>query len=100
MERRKYQTVDPNSSATDEYQPNNGERISFIEFGGNAIGHIDVKVEILWDSEIMFCTHNDSMQHPEKQIEGDGTKKVIIKLTNETEQSETIGGYWKANIYV
>jgi len=97
---RYYAAVSSSSTSSDEYTPDNGEEVAIYEIGGNSCHLNEVKVEIKWDTEVLFVTHGDSIQKmgPDERIirTGDGSKKLVIKLTNDCETTETVGGYYKA----
>jgi len=99
FELRKYTQVLAESSVLEEYIIPDGKNIVLSEIGGDAARSENVKVELLWGTELFFSTHGDSVQRTIKECLGDGEKKLIIKLTNDTLVSETIGGYILGDYY-
>ena len=97
IETRKYCAISASSTETDEYTVPNGVDIKIYELGGNGCQNNEVKVEIKFDTEVLFVTHGDSIQMPEQLIRtGNGSKKLVINLVNDSSVTETIGGYYKA----
>ena len=96
---RHYKSVSSSSTDSDEYTPANGKSIAIYEIGGNAAHSNEVKVEIKWNTEILFSTHGDSIQKMADgdriELTADGSKKLVIKLTNDSDSTETLGGYYK-----
>lgn len=93
FEKRFYQAIAATGSANLEYVPESGEKIHLCEIGGNAARDIDVKVEIFWNDILLLSTHGDTTQRSCLELIGDGSKILKILLTNNSDQSETIGGY-------
>ena len=93
-----YKTVSASSTdQTTTYTPASGETIYVTCLSGDAAVSNDVKVEIDWDGNPIFTTHNSNTQlAPDgsylTKLEGNGTKVLKIKLVNNSSQSETIGG--------
>ena len=97
IETRKYAAVSASTTTKDEYTVPNGVTLKIYELGGNGCQSNEVKVEIKFDSDVLFVTHGDSIQNPEDlEITGDGSKKLSINLVNDSSVTETIGGYYKA----
>jgi len=71
----------------------NGNVIRLVELGGNGALNHDIKVEIKWDNEILFATHESMQRKSDRRLVGDGVKALSIKLFNETSGTETFGGY-------
>lgn len=71
----------------------NGKTIRLYELGGNGALNHDIKVEIKWDDEILFATHESMQRKSDIRLYGDGVKALSIKLFNETSGTETFGGY-------
>lgn len=98
-ETRHYKTVSGYSSDSNDYVIENGKKLLLEIFGGCAVLSNDIKVEIIWDAtgtpEILFVTHGVvPEQHTIRELEGNGTKKLRIKLINDSSQTETFGGHW------
>jgi hypothetical protein len=53
----------------------------------------------MWDGEILIATHGDTSRCSGKECAGDGVKKMVIRLKNETNNSETMGGGFTAEYY-
>jgi hypothetical protein len=99
VDKRLYQSVSAYSSATDEQIVDNGEKFIVYCVGGNACYDTQVKVEVLFDTTVIFSTHGEDQQDERTGLyegTGDGSKKLKIKLTNDSASAETIGGYYKA----
>lgn len=92
-EMRYYNSVDANS--IDEYSctPGVGDEIYFKEVGGSACYDKDVKVEIFWGDELLLCTHGDMSRRTNFEAFGNGVTSFKIKLTNDSDSAETVGGY-------
>jgi len=104
IEKRIYQTVSSYGSTTLDYVVPNGVTLRVLELGGSAARNNDIKVEIMWDAlgslEKIFSTHGDQpMQHSMSSYLGNGVKIMRIKLSNDSSQTETIGGYWIGEEY-
>jgi hypothetical protein len=93
---RLYKAVSSSSTETDEYTPGTNVKVYITEVGGNACYSPDVKVEVKFGTDVLFVTHGDSIQNINQTVTGDNSKKLAILLTNDTDQTETIGGYYKA----
>lgn len=98
-EKRFYKSVSSNSSEVDEFTPPSGTYY-ISKMGGNAGTSPDTVVVIYWDyggagEEVLFCTHGDA-DHQTVQLEltADGTKKLAIKLINDQQTDDFLGGYW------
>lgn len=96
-----FQSV-PASSATYEDQiiPN-GETWIVQHVSGAAAFSPDVRVLIVWDrgganEEILFATHGDSTKEIDRELTGDGSKKLSIVLENDLAEAATIGGSYVA----
>ena len=93
-----YTTVSADSTdETATYTPGSNEDLYVLVMSGDAAISNDVKVEILWDSSPLFSTHNSNTQTAPAgtyltKLEGNGSKVLKVKLTNNSSQSETIGG--------
>lgn len=93
-----YTTVSGSTTdGTVTYTPANNETIYVTCMSGDAAVSNDVKVEILWDGNPIFSTHNSNTQTAPSgtyltKLEGNGSKILKINLVNNSSQSETIGG--------
>jgi len=100
FEKRLVKAVSSYSSEYLDYIPANGKVITFSEFGGTAPNDNNIKSEIIWDvsgtPELLFATHGPATQHSVKQITGNGTKILRLKIVNETSQTETCSVYFLA----
>lgn len=103
IEKRLYKTVSSYSSETIDYTVGSSKTLAILEMGGDAVFDRDIKVEIIWDAtgtpEKIFATHGSTLQKSLLELSGDGTKKIRIKLTNDSSSSETIGGFWIGQEY-
>jgi hypothetical protein len=105
IEKRLYKQVSSYSNETLDYTVPNNITLVFEAFGGDSSRDNDIKVEIWWDKtgaqeEILFSTHGDvAAQRTIKEVSGNGTRKVQIRLTNDTATAETIGAYWIGEEY-
>ena len=95
---RLYTSVAANSVETDEYTPPSGAELHVLKVGGDAAIDTEVKVEIKFDTEVIFSTHIADNQTIAKQFTADGVKKIVIRLVNDSAVTETIGGYWSGFI--
>lgn len=92
-----YTTVNANSvDATVTYTPANNENIYLTMISGDAATSSDVKACLGWNNVCIFTTHNSNTQTAPigsylYKLEGDGSKQLVIQLTNSSSQSETIG---------
>ena len=96
----KIATVPSNSTVTHDYSVDNGKKVIIRQFAGNACFNSSVKVEITFGDEVLFVTHGESIWNIDKELTGDGTKKVRISLVNDSDFAETIGGYWMGCAYL
>ena len=96
-EHRYYAAVTGNTTSTSDYTPANGEELSLEILGGDASQSTDVKIEITWDPagtpELLFSTHGSNQCHTTKVFTGNGTKVLRISLVNDSDVTETIGGF-------
>ena len=102
--KRLFATVAASDNETLDYTPANGEKIYITKFSGCGIHGPDVKVEVIWDAdgnpEILFATHGTIDEHLDGlELVGNGSKKLRIKLTNDSASSETIGACWCGEQY-
>ena len=65
-----------------------------IEMGLNAAQNDTVMVSIEWNGMVHMSTHGDAHRYCGMEFEGDGIKKLVIKLSNNSGIAETIGGYY------
>ncbi len=78
-----------------------GETWELTRFSGGAAYLDDTIVCLVWDrggggEEILACTHGDQNQPLViDPLVGDGTKKLAIVLTNDTESSRIMTGAWE-----
>lgn len=93
------QLVSAYSNEVLEYTPGNGVTFEIYEMGGAAVYNEEVKVEIKFGTDVLFVTHGDLIIKLRKQLTGDGSKKIIIKLTNDSSTSETLLGYYTFTEY-
>jgi len=94
--KRFYKTVVSGTPQQLDQTPANGEKIHIVDIGGNAARNAAVRVEISFGSEIILSTHGDTVQKCDMVFTGDGTKKLTIKLINDSGADETIGAYYIA----
>jgi hypothetical protein len=98
MHRRKYQAVSANTTVTDEYTLSGDEKLQIKQLGGDASTDAEVKVEITFDSSVIFSTHGSIVHKYEEPLTYTGnTKKLIIRLVNDSAVTETIGGFWEGD---
>lgn len=102
FETKIYKLVSSYGSDSLDYTPANQEKIVIYEIGGSAAVSTDVKVEVIWDADgtpdVLFATHGAVTKSCRIELVGNATKKLRIKLTNDSSQSETIGAYWIGRI--
>lgn len=97
---RFYSCVDANSYSDQDHIPASGDTLTIREIGGGAGIYIESVVEIWWDKgggdeSLLFATHGDTIQkNLSLRIEGDGTKKVTIRLKNDSGSVLCLGGYY------
>jgi hypothetical protein len=89
---RKYQLVPANDVAIDEWTPANGENFFISSAWGNAAYVSAVKLELKFGDQILFATHGTSKEDVNEKFVGDGIKKVQLRLVNDSDYPETIGG--------
>lgn len=99
IEKRIYKTVSANDSESLDYVMPVDTQLHLEYMGGNSALNPSVKVEVIWDAdgtpEILFCTHGCVSAQPTcRELVGDGSKVLRIKLTNDYSSAETIGAYW------
>lgn len=98
-----YKQVAANGSETDDYTPAGGERVCLSYIGGNGCADPQAYVAVIWDPtgtpEILFATHGDASRPAERELVGDGSKKLRILLKNETATPQTIGAWYVAQTY-
>lgn len=103
IERRLYTSVSGSDTEQLDYVPANGAELQLREMGGDSSRSIDIKCEIIWDvggtPEKLFCTHGDvPFQRTLRKLTGDGSKILRVLLTNDSEQTETLGAFWIGDI--
>ena len=95
--RRFYRQVPANSSEVDEFIPNAGT-FYISKLGGNAGASPATSVQIIWDyqgaEEILLSTHGDANHQVDVEVVGDGVKTLAIKLINDQQTSDVLGGFW------
>jgi len=100
MSRRKvnfYKTVSANDNEKDEFTPANGEKWLIYEVWGHGAHNNEVKVDVCFGDDCLFAVHGDAQPYnPEEEITGDGTKKLTLKLTNDSSSTESFGGGYRA----
>jgi len=105
MQRRYYANVSAASNSTNDYTIPNGDRLVITKIIGNASASCCAKCELIWDAtgtpEILMSTHGDTLHEFKDGLEliGDGSKVLRIKLTNDSDTSETMGVYYEGILY-
>lgn len=94
VEIRHYEAVSSSSTSTNDYTVPNNKMLTLESIGGNGALLPTVKVEIWLDTELILATHGRANQNTKKSLQGNGSKKVQIKLVNDADTTETIGGFW------
>jgi len=100
LSKRFYMRVAGSDEEHVDYVPGTNEKVYIYEIGGNAALSPDTKVELVWDAdgtpEVLFSTHGDAIHKTQILITGENSKVLRLKLTNDSESAETIGGYYSA----
>lgn len=94
--------VDPFSSAVSETVIPIDVTWEVRRFYGAAAFVDNVEVRLVWDyggtEEIVVNTHGDIDVRIDKQVTGDGAKKLAIVLINDTAATHAIGAMWEARV--
>ena len=97
FEHRQYQSVAGSSTVTVDFTPADGQVINLSEIGASAADESSSRSELLWDAtgtpEIIVSTVREVVQRTNKQIIGNGSKILRIKLINNGLTSKTLGAY-------
>jgi len=97
-EKRHYIEVGAGNTITSDYVVPDGQTLTLSEIGGSAVGNSAVLVCIIWDPdgtpELLLSTTHDSVQSTLHIFNGNGSKKMQIKLINEDSIAHTIGAYY------
>ena len=64
----KYMIVSANTTEILEETPENNSVVCISELGGSGAYSQEVKVEIKWDTEILFVTHDEKLASHAKRI--------------------------------
>lgn len=96
-DRSYFVSVSSSSTSTDTYTVPAGKKLYINSMGGAAVYNQDVKVEIFVNSALKFATHGDHVKSCD--CIATAGQDVDIKLTNDSAQSETFGGYWEGRLY-
>lgn len=102
IHKRIYKQVDDNSSENLDYVPAAGETLHMLSGSGHAGTSPDTVSCLIWDpggaqEEIIFCTHGDTSENLEGlSYEGDGTRIMRIRLTNDQQVADLLGANWIA----
>jgi hypothetical protein len=96
-----WEEVPPNSVSTKDVVIPNGQTWKVVQFIASAAFLDDTEVRLVWDlgggtEEILGLTHGDMNMSLDKELVGDGTKKLAIVLTNDTAATHAIGGCYEA----
>ena len=76
-----------------------GKTLCITSWGANSAHVSSVHVGIKWDGVNQFFTHGDYIEDNPCEFVGDGTKKLTIRLKNNSGNSETIGAFYKGYLY-
>lgn len=81
--------------------PASGEIWLVSKFVGSAAYVSDVVVQLVWDFDgpgetIVYATHGDASFDAGSSFVGDGTKKLAIRLMNDSPEAQSIGGEYTA----
>jgi len=103
---RLYIEVPANDIKDDDYTPGDGVDVNITKFVASGIFCSSmVKIEFFWDTELIFVAHGSVVEEyirggnyrALRTVTGDGSKKLKVLLSNDTDSPETIGGsmYWE-----
>jgi len=95
FKQRLIKTVVSGTPKIKEYTPVDGERVELSRFLSSGIFcSPDVKAEILWDGVLIYAAHGSFEEwHNGEVLEslvGNNTKKLTLKLTNDSSGDETM----------
>jgi hypothetical protein len=100
-EKRFYTSVAASSIEAFEYTVPNGSILTIEKVGGNASISPETVVQIIWDEGgaqegILLSTHGDAVQdiYCCGGLVGDGTRKLKIKLKNDQDVADIMGGFY------
>lgn len=103
FERKYYKTVSTLNTDTDDYIITNGSKLSLIQLGGNSVFTSDVYIQVVWDPdgspEILYSTYGSNVRNTIIELTGDGSKKLQIKLVNNSLTSHVMGGFYLGELY-
>lgn len=104
VERLFYRSVSAASSQNDDYVVPSGKTLNLTQVGGNASAVPSTEVAIIWDpagaNELIYMTHGDGIVNiASKNLAGNGTKVLRIRLINDQLSSDSLGGFWKGQLY-
>ena len=99
LAKRLFKNVDANTTETLDYIPANNEELKVNVCYGQAASIPDTMVAIIWDeptaNDVLFCTNSTFKDDlVDFTVTGDGVKKLVIKLVNNTNSSTFLGGGW------
>lgn len=72
-----------------------GVEINIFEMGLSSSGSSDVCVTIMWGTEILFSTYGEMKRECDIKLTGDGEKKLVIKMDNQSDSAKIMGGYYR-----
>ena len=98
-----YGSVGANSEVEHDEVIPNGETWKITRFTANGAYLDDTMVCLCWDrggddDELLAASHGDASIPMEKELVGDGSKKLTILLTNDTSSAHVMGGRWDVEV--
>lgn len=98
VEDRHYQSVTAGQSVNWDYTIPNGAILYLQELGLNGIPEKSCNCQIIWDAagtpEILASSYDSIVQKTNKQLIGNGTKVLRIRVANGSLSAQVLGGYW------
>lgn len=95
--------VDADDSVESHVVIPSGEKWEVTRFIGNAAYDPHARVCLVWDygtpnAQPLRSTHGDIELDVAHQLTGDGSKKLAIVLTNDTQSQQSMGGGFEAKV--
>ena len=105
VRKRIYKELDANSSDSIVYTVPSGKDFFIKKYSLDSGSSPDTIVSIVWDDggaaeDILFATHGSvdrTNEDPDTTKTGDGTKQICIKIVNNQNQVDTLGGWFIAD---
>lgn len=96
---RYFAEVPGNTVLTKPFTPANGEELAIDICYGQSGNSPDTVVAIIWDEPtdnvVLYCTHQSGLDnHVNFSVTGDNTKKIEIKLINNSDTAIFLGAGW------